>query len=52
MEIQIGILSYWTENIGDWYQTASVLYLWWCYFKKIGTFKEFLNNAITMAQSI
>jgi len=47
MEIQIGILSYWTENIGDWYQTASVLYLWWCYFKKIGTFKEFLNNAIT-----
>ena len=47
MEIQIGILSYFTENIGDWYQTASVLYLWWCYFKKIGTFKEFLNNAIT-----
>jgi len=43
----IGILVYNnTDNLGDWYQTAAQLYIWWCYFKKPNLFIDFLKRTI------
>ena len=44
--MRIGILIYNTGNLGDWYQTAAALYVWWSYFNKPKTFLVFLNTAI------
>lgn len=43
----IGVLVYKdTINLGDWYQTAAALYMWWSYFNKPGTFLAFVNTVI------
>jgi len=43
----IGILCYNTINLGDWTQTAAALYIWWDYFEKPDTFKQFVQDCIT-----
>jgi len=43
----IGILVYKnTNNVGDWYQTTSALYMWWKYINSKNTFREFLIKCI------
>jgi hypothetical protein len=42
----IGILTYDTTNIGDWAQSAATLYLWWLYFNKPMSFKDFILMSI------
>lgn len=34
------------NNIGDWYQTAASLYMWWKYFKCTNTFSDFLKECV------
>jgi hypothetical protein len=51
--ISIGILCYeiinqdGRNNIGDWYQTAAAMYIWWKYFKSKETFAQFIQTCIT-----
>jgi hypothetical protein len=48
----IGIICYkilnieGTNNIGDWYQTAASMYMWWKYFNYKTTFYDFLKECI------
>lgn len=43
----IGVLTYTTTNMGDWYQTAAALYVWWNYLGRLTTFRSFLDSCIT-----
>lgn len=45
--ISIGFLIYDTDNLGDWTQTAAAMYVWWVYFGKTETFKQFLETCIS-----
>lgn len=46
MTIGIGVLVYDGPNLGDWYQSAAALYVWWKYVKSPLPFKLFLEKAI------
>lgn len=48
--IGIGILIYNTTNLGDWTQTAAALYVWWVYFKRPNTFKNFVETCIEKSE--
>ena len=48
--IGIGILIYDTTNLGDWTQTAAALYVWWVYFKRPNTFKNFVETCIEKSE--
>ena len=43
----IGVLVYNnTNNVGDWYQTAAALYMWWKHVNSTLTFRNFLNHCM------
>ena len=46
----IGILTYDTENLGDWTQSFAALYLWWIYFDRPNKFEIFLKECIETSQ--
>jgi hypothetical protein len=46
----IGVLIYDTTNLGDWTQTAASLYVWWIYFKRPDTFKNFVEGCIIKSE--
>jgi len=48
--IGIGVLIYDTSNLGDWTQTAAALYVWWVYFKRPNTFKNFVETCIEKSE--
>jgi hypothetical protein len=48
--IGIGVLVYKNVNMGDWYQSASAMYVWWKYLKSSQTFSEFIQTCIETNQ--
>uniref|UniRef100_A0A6C0DVZ0 Glycosyltransferase n=1 Tax=viral metagenome TaxID=1070528 RepID=A0A6C0DVZ0_9ZZZZ len=48
--IGIGVLCYTTTNLGDWTQSAAALYVWWVYFDRPGTFREFIETCIATSK--
>lgn len=48
--IGIGVLIYNTTNFGDWTQTAAALYVWWIYFRRPDTFKNFVEDCIVKSK--
>ena len=45
--IYIGVLTYtYTHNMGDWYQAAAAMYMWWKHFNSPLTFQEFLETCL------
>jgi lipopolysaccharide biosynthesis glycosyltransferase len=46
----IGVLCYDTTNLGDWTQSAAALHVWWVYFDRPGTFREFIETCIATSK--
>ena len=45
--IGIGVIVYHrTDNMGDYYQAASSMYMWWKFFKSTQTFSDFIKDCI------
>lgn len=44
--VGIGILIYKNVNLGDWYQSAAAMYMWWKYLNSSQSFSEFILSCI------
>jgi hypothetical protein len=43
----IGVLIYKNVNLGDWYQSAATMYIWWKYMKSTELFSTFIKTCIS-----
>jgi hypothetical protein len=43
----IGVLIYKNVNLGDWYQSAATMYIWWKYTKSTELFSTFIKTCIS-----